>query len=358
MPRNKEKVVITFTYDGRRYSVSGKDQDEAITNKALKIQALESGTYIVESAMPLHQWVDICYTKYKTNVTEQTREKERQKVQKWVVDPLGQMALKNIRPLHIQDVMNRLQGYSEAHIKKVHQVYLWLFDKAIENGLLINNPAKAVTRPKGSQGTNRAITEEERKHLLLVADKVPQLRFYLFMLYCGCRPSEVSEIKGMDIQTSEEGYPVLHIRGTKTKNADRLVPIPQYLYERLPKVSPFQYLFTTSSGRPLDDQARKRLWKRCKREMNISMGCRMYRNELVPPFPIAPDLVPYCFRHTFCTDLAKDGVDIRTAQYLMGHSSIDLTARIYTHVDRSMIDKVAEKRWKKDAVKGPLRLAK
>lgn len=44
------------------------------------------------------------------------------------------------------------------------------------------------------------------------------------------------------------------------------------------------------------------------------------------------DLTAYCLRHTYCTNLQKQGVDIRTAQYLMGHSSIQMTAKIYTHI--------------------------
>ena len=73
------------------------------------------------------------------------------------------------------------------------------------------------------------------------------------------------------------------------------------------------------------------------REMNIAMGCALYRNRLMPPYPLAEDLVPYCFRHTFCTNLQKKGVDIRTAQYLMGHSDIRMTANIYTHADEETI---------------------
>lgn len=42
-----------------------------------------------------------------------------------------------------------------------------------------------------------------------------------------------------------------------------------------------------------------------------------------------------------CTNLQKKGVDIRTAQYLMGHSDITLTANIYTHADRTTITEAA-----------------
>ena len=76
--------------------------------------------------------------------------------------------------------------------------------------------------------------------------------------------------------------------------------------------------------------------------MNISMGCKVYRNELIPPFPLADDFVPYDLRHTYCTNLARAGVDIRVAKKLMGHANISITADIYTHVDTKDIESAAE----------------
>ena len=67
--------------------------------------------------------------------------------------------------------------------------------------------------------------------------------------------------------------------------------------------------------------------------MNLSMGAKTYRNELIPPLPLADDFTPYLFRHTFCTDLKKKGVDVRIASELMGHASIRTTADIYDHAD-------------------------
>ena len=67
--------------------------------------------------------------------------------------------------------------------------------------------------------------------------------------------------------------------------------------------------------------------------MNISMGAKCYRNQLIPPLPLADDFVPYYLRHTYCTDLKKRGVDLRLAKELMGHSDIRITADIYDHAD-------------------------
>jgi len=48
-------------------------------------------------------------------------------------------------------------------------------------------------------------------------------------------------------------------------------------------------------------------------------------------------------RHTFCTLLAEQGVQIKTAAVLMGHSDINTTARIYTHVDTEQKKKAISK---------------
>ncbi len=56
---------------------------------------------------------------------------------------------------------------------------------------------------------------------------------------------------------------------------------------------------------------------------------------------MAPDLVPYCLRHTYCTDLQAKGVSLKMASYLMGHSDISVTANIYTHVTDEILNDAA-----------------
>ena len=63
----------------------------------------------------------------------------------------------------------------------------------------------------------------------------------------------------------------------------------------------------------------------------------MYRDQLIPPYPLAPYLVPYCLRHEYCTELARKDIDLRAAQKLMGHADVKLTANIYTNLDNSAV---------------------
>lgn len=72
--------------------------------------------------------------------------------------------------------------------------------------------------------------------------------------------------------------------------------------------------------------------------MNIEMGCRTYRNKLLPPYPLQEPCRLYDLRHTYCTNLEAHGVPISIASRLMGHSDISITAQIYTHENDKSIE--------------------
>ena len=43
-------------------------------------------------------------------------------------------------------------------------------------------------------------------------------------------------------------------------------------------------------------------------------------------------LTPHICRHTYCTNMARAGMNPKTLQYLMGHSDISITMNVYTHL--------------------------
>ena len=44
-------------------------------------------------------------------------------------------------------------------------------------------------------------------------------------------------------------------------------------------------------------------------------------------------MTPHVLRHTFCTNLQQAGIDVKSLQYLMGHSNVSVTLDVYTHTD-------------------------
>lgn len=60
-------------------------------------------------------------------------------------------------------------------------------------------------------------------------------------------------------------------------------------------------------------------------------------NRLHPNEPQLPHVSPHILRHTFCTNMINYGMNIKTVQYLMGHSSVQMTLEVYTHANQENV---------------------
>ena len=337
-----------FTYEGKRYSVYGKTEREAYTKMLAKQQELEEGRVVCSGDILLKDWAEKCVSTYKTGQSPETRIRYDNRMRYCILQYIGDKPLKSIRPIDVQEVIAKQEGNSQYQINQVYQMLRFLFRTAKQNNLISTDPTESLNKINGTKSTRRSLTSEEEKIFLSVCG--PQrFRAFELMYYCGLRSSEAREAMGKDISILE-GYPILHVRGTKTAHADRNVPIPDNLYQEIKNTPKDAYIAPNEAGNKHDQKSFQRAFKNLCREMNIAMGAEVYRNKLVPPLPLAEDLVPYCLRHTYCTNLCRSCVDIRIAQHLMGHSDIKLTANIYTHADNSDVVHAAELLSKSSAV--------
>lgn len=60
-------------------------------------------------------------------------------------------------------------------------------------------------------------------------------------------------------------------------------------------------------------------------EWALAKHNRIYKEQL-------PKITPHVCRHTFCSNMAKSGMNPKTLQYIMGHSDIGVTLNTYTHL--------------------------
>ncbi len=177
------------------------------------------------------------------------------------------------------------------------------------------------------------------------------------ILYCGLRTGEVTALDWRDIDFEKRRIKVSkaaesgtdRIKEPKTAAGIREVPMPDEIYNDLlsKRGEPFEAVFKQERGGVRHTQtSRTRAWQSLKKEIDISMGAVFekrkakdgkYRMTKVLSVA-ADDFTPYYLRHTYCTDLQDMGVAINIAKYLMGHSNISVTAKIYIHITESSID--------------------
>ena len=102
------------------------------------------------------------------------------------------------------------------------------------------------------------------------------------------------------------------------------------------------YVFTPEqSTGMLTKSNTKKMWHSFHRDADIFMGAEVYQNK-IEQHAFDESVTPYYLRHTYATDLFEMGIDLKTAQYLLGHADIETTANIYTHFMERSLDKVGD----------------
>ena len=341
-----------FTYEGREYVSTGKTQREADKKAAAKKAALESGEVGLSGRMTVTRWADEWVETYKENSVGDSMLYAYKAYLGIITDAIGDKPLRSIRDAELQKILNAQAGKSKSHVTKLRMTMKALFKQARISRLIPYDPAEGLALPASKSGARRSITPKERAAILRLAEKHYAGLWVKTMLYCGLRPGECRALDWRNIDFDEKLIRVeqsmkartKEIGAPKTASGVRDVPIPDKLYKdfcRL-KGKPRSPVFVTPvSKERLDETYMKRQWKNFIRELNIMTGAELKRNKLEMR-TIASDLVPYCLRHTYGTDLQDAGVPINVAKYLMGHSDISVTANVYTHTTESAIKSAAE----------------
>lgn len=224
MPK-KYKHRKTISIKGKRYNIYAYDLITLGQKISDKIKDVEEKSKTVGSDTLMSDWAAACVNAYKRKLSEKTRRHYMNSIKNHILLEIGHMRIEDVRPIHCQNILNNQEGFSKSHINTIYQQLRFLFKHAVGDRLIVMDPTTNLVKPDGTQGHRRALTPAERELFLRIAVTDRRYYIYLLMMLCGCRPSESYACEGRDLSLSE-GYPILHIMGTKTDNADRFVPVP------------------------------------------------------------------------------------------------------------------------------------
>lgn len=354
LPAKQKYHRVTFTYNGKRYERKGKTLPEAHEKAAELKAALKRGDIGVSSNMPVKAWAMEWLEVYKRpTIGAGQYHNYLRHIENVVIPAIGNKAIKDVKDIDLQKIMNSRTGNSKSDLSKLRNSLKSMFRRAQATGLIMRNPAEFLEVPTSTDGTRRSITDEERKAILELAETHYAGLWIKTMLYCGARPAETRALDWRHIDFSKK---VIHIeqataaytgeiKKPKTDAGIRNIPVPDILVGDLQRAytSPFEPVFVQSTtGKRHTKSSMQCLWNNFKRELDICMGAKVYRNKIIVS-AVAADLVPYCLRHTYCTDLQDAGVPINIAKYLMGHTNISMTATVYTHTTEKAIQDAADK---------------
>lgn len=160
--------------------------------------------------------------------------------------------------------------------------------------------------------------------------------------FCGLTLSDIDFVKHevvIDKQLIKTSKGELYITDPKSKAGFRTIPLSAEAYHaikaiinRRPQTNEMMvdgycgFISIHSNGIP------KTSWNI---EYELREIAKAY-NSLYPECQL-PNLTPHVLRHTFCTRKVSNGMNIKAVQYLMGHSSVQITLDVYTSIDADMI---------------------
>lgn len=268
-------------------------------------------------------------------------------------EPFAQRRIIDIRTSDAKLWLLKLQqdGRGYSTLTSIRGVLKPAFQMAYEEDIIPKNPFdfRLSGIIKNDSQSRVAMTPEQQAVFMeFVRTDSTYCKYYdefVVLLETGVRVSELCglTIKDLDFegrrirvdhQLLRDGSGTYHIEHTKTESGCRYIPMNDNVYHSLKNILAHRvrpriewFIDGYSNFLLLDKNHRPKVALHIENEMRWAL--KKYK-KLFPDKPL-PHITPHVFRHTFCTNMANAGMDIKSLQYLMGHSDASITMNVYTH---------------------------
>lgn len=322
--RYQRRITLS---NGKTKLVYGRTQAE-VNAAARRAMADDDAGLEVGDSTTVGEWAKIWLTTYKADLRPATVRMYRDAYNLHIMDTIGGMELRAVRPVHIRRVLSGVADLSESLQHKVLITARQIFTSARQNHLISSDPTEGLKITRHAKPKRKEYLSPSEYTRLLQDVTEPRARaFCALCIYCGLRREEALGLRWTDIGPaglivaravsfpagSNRHDPSMEL---KSPSANRIVPIPAALRRILaetPRAS--EYVVPNARGQIMTQSAYRKMWT----------------TYVEPHFPLP--IHAHMLRHTYATNLYRAGVDLRTAQQLLGHASIQMTANIYTHLE-------------------------
>ena len=223
---------------------------------------------------------------------------------------LKSLPLEEISAFDIQKALNSVKQ-SRTRLD-VFNVYHGSLEMAFKLGLIEKNIADLLIKPKHDRKIGSALNLEELQAFLQAIEDHRLKPFFLFLLYSGCRRSEALNLQWQDIDRENK---VIAVHGTKTATSDRIIPLLPDCEKILDSIK--------QRGKKVFNHRADYVSKAFKK--------------------ICPNHKLHDLRHTFATRCLECGISLKVVQKWLGHSRLETTASIYTHIQENFVKTEAQK---------------
>ena len=286
---------------------------EAFERARQEKEALTFGQFFRETYFPIA----------KTSKKPESWKKEEQHFRLYLEPVLGRKPLKDIKPLTIERVKKTIMdaGRSPRFLQYCLATFRQVWNAARRDGLVSgDSPTKAVKIPKIENRRVRFLTPAEAGDLLTyLKPRHRTIHDIAFLsLFTGMRFGEVKSLKWGAVDLDRGLITIFDAKGGKTRTAFMTPEVREMLAERK-RGDPEDLVFTTFDGREYADTPTT--FRDAVEALGFNQGIADPRQKVVF----------HSLRHSYAAWLAEAGIDIYTIGKLLGHSTVQMSAR-YAHL--------------------------
>ncbi|MBT9738031.1 tyrosine-type recombinase/integrase [Dorea formicigenerans] len=349
----KRKALYSWRLTEADAAPKGKRKDLSLREKEKVLQKEVSDGIVPDGGNMTVLELVKRYVSQKRGVRHNTEANYKFVINIIAKEPFGQKRIDKVKLSDAKAWLIKLQddgrGYSTIHT--VRGVIRPAFQMAMDDDLIRRNPFEfqLCTVVVNDSVTREAITrKQERQFLDFIKNDKHFCRYYdgiYILFHTGLRISEFVGLTIADIDFKNRKINVDHqlqrkrnmeyiIEETKTEAGVRQIPMTDDVYEcfqrivanrKKPKVEPLiggrtGFLYLDKNEMPMVALHWEKYFQHIREKYNS-----IYRVQM-------PTITPHVCRHTFCSNMAKSGMNPKTLQYIMGHSDISVTLNTYTHV--------------------------
>lgn len=340
--------TVTLTLpDGTRKFFRGKTKKEAEKKRDEAKMQIGMGVNLADDTT-VAELIEIWFKLYKEDNKDlhaRSKDTTRAILNRYIIPVLGRMKVRDVKPIHIQQLMTSISSYSKSTQKKVVQATRNVFAVAVDNGMVAKSPVSDKLKAGGAEpAEKKPLTKTQSDALLSAVRDTRAYPLVLVLLYGGLRIGEALGLMWSDIDFAAGTvtvnrsivYPDDNRAGEinsdlKTENAHRTIPLPWDVVDVLKQEkasSKSLWVFSMQDGNFLSYNSFRSLWRLI--DYRSTKTCRVDQRDRVER-TLDFDVHPHLLRHTCITRWFEAGLDIKEIQYLAGHATAEITMNIYTH---------------------------
>ena len=292
---------------------------------------------------------------YKTTVKPSTFENVRSKVEKMTEEHFKELKLKKITVAYCQRVVIEL---SKSYVLYNHylSVINRIFKYAVLMDVLNSNPFDKVIKPKSRQTQRKGnfLTKEELKEFLKLAQTTTLSYFFPLvhlMSYTGLRQGEALALKWSDIDFENKKITVNKtavrikekqtLQTPKTKNSKRVISIDPTTLSILKSWKKDQIKIYFKNGKHFEGDDNFIFTNQRADWVHIH-NFIPYFKRFIADHKLKP-ITPHGLRHTHASLLFNAGVEPKNISDRLGHSTVQITLDLYTHITEEQRTDTVEK---------------